>query len=72
MKSKTVFIIIVAILILAVIYLVQNGGFLAVFSLGNYLWVGIFLLCPLMHLFMMKGHNHSSQNSDHESKEHDH
>jgi len=70
-KNRQTYVIVVGIiLILAIIYLVKGGAILSNLNLSNYLWVGLFLLCPLMHLFMMKGHNHSSQEHNHSSQEH--
>ncbi len=70
-NNRQAYVIVVGIiLILAIIYLVKGGAFLSNLNLGNYLWVGLFLLCPLMHLFMMKGHNHSSQKHNHSSQDH--
>lgn len=34
-------------------------------SIGNLLFFAVFLACPLMHIFMMKGHGHN----DHEGKD---
>jgi len=45
--------------------LLPATGLIAIFvfkiSFGIVLTYGIFLLCPLMHIFMMKGHGHGGQ-----------
>jgi len=33
-------------------------------SVGNLFFFAIFLACPLMHLFMMKGHDNHKGNDD--------
>ncbi len=70
---NTLFIIGGIVLFLAIIYFGKNGTFLSKINPGDYLWLGLFLLCPLMHLFMMRGHNHSSHNHpSHNHPSHNH
>ena len=40
----------------------------AIAALPWLVWLAVILLCPLMHLFMHRGHGHSG----HGGKEHDH
>jgi len=48
--------------LLILCFLLPVAGLIAIFvfkvSFGIVLTYGIFLLCPIMHLFMMKGHGH--------------
>ncbi|GEA18716.1 DUF2933 domain-containing protein [Moorella sp. E306M] len=45
-------------MIVAVFFLLTRGATASDGTAGGgWLWL-LFLLCPLMHLFMMRGHNH--------------
>lgn len=47
-------------ILLVIINLFNNSSLVKNFNVGNILWLGMLLLCPLMHLLIMRGMNHGN------------
>ena len=70
MKLHKLLMVVCGMMMVAVAYLVFQGSGLKDFSGGNLIWLGLIFLCPLMHIFMMRGmHSDKSCHGEKENSE---